>query len=78
MSRGVKQMTAVKAETSVDPKEIERFDAMAADWWNPRGTMQALHRLNPVRLRYIRDRIADHFGSSARALDGLKIGRAHV
>jgi 2-polyprenyl-6-hydroxyphenyl methylase/3-demethylubiquinone-9 3-methyltransferase len=58
--------------SSIDPREIERFDAMAADWWNPRGTMKALHRLNPLRLRYIRDRIADRFGRSATALDGLK------
>lgn len=65
-------MNAVKTGSSVDPREIERFDAMAADWWNPRGTMKALHRLNPLRLRYIRDQVAGHFGRSATALDGLK------
>ena len=58
--------------SSIDPKEIERFDAMAADWWNPRGTMKALHRLNPLRLRYIRDRVAEHFAISSTALDGLR------
>ena len=65
-------MSATGTGSSVDPKEIERFEAMAADWWNPRGTMRALHRLNPVRLRYVRDQIAGHFGRSAVALDGLK------
>jgi 2-polyprenyl-6-hydroxyphenyl methylase / 3-demethylubiquinone-9 3-methyltransferase len=64
-------MNAANTGTSVDPQEIERFDAMAADWWNPRGTMKALHRLNPLRLRYIRDQIAGHFGRSPSALDGL-------
>jgi 2-polyprenyl-6-hydroxyphenyl methylase/3-demethylubiquinone-9 3-methyltransferase len=65
-------MNATNTGSSVDPQEIERFDAMAADWWNPRGTMKALHRLNPLRLRYIRDQIAGHFSRSATALDGLK------
>ncbi|MDQ0396342.1 bifunctional 2-polyprenyl-6-hydroxyphenol methylase/3-demethylubiquinol 3-O-methyltransferase UbiG [Labrys monachus] len=57
--------------SSVDPGEVGRFDAMAADWWNPHGSMKALHRLNPLRLRYVRDRIAAHFGLSATALKGL-------
>ncbi len=65
-------MSAAGTGSSVDPREIERFEAMAADWWNPRGTMRALHRLNPVRLRYVRDEIAAHFGRSPLALDGLK------
>ncbi|WP_448150588.1 bifunctional 2-polyprenyl-6-hydroxyphenol methylase/3-demethylubiquinol 3-O-methyltransferase UbiG [Labrys miyagiensis] len=64
-------MNATSTSSSVDPQEIQRFDAMAADWWNPRGSMKALHRLNPLRLRYIRDQIAGHFGRSAVALDGL-------
>jgi 2-polyprenyl-6-hydroxyphenyl methylase/3-demethylubiquinone-9 3-methyltransferase len=57
---------------SVDPDEVERFARLAADWWNPRGSMKALHRLNPVRLRYIRERIAERFGSDPQALDGLR------
>ena len=69
---GTDEMNAAGRGSSVDPQEIERFEAMAADWWNPRGSMRALHRLNPVRLRYVRDQIAGHFGRSATALDGLK------
>lgn len=65
-------MNATPPNSSVDPEEIQRFDAMAADWWNPRGSMKALHRLNPLRLRYVRDQIAGHFGRSATALDGLR------
>ena len=59
------------ARQSVDAAEIERFGRLASDWWNPRGSMKALHRLNPVRLAYIRERIADIFARDATALDGL-------
>jgi 2-polyprenyl-6-hydroxyphenyl methylase / 3-demethylubiquinone-9 3-methyltransferase len=59
------------AGASVDPEEIARFSRLAADWWNPRGSMKALHRLNPLRLSYIREMVADRFGRSPTALDGL-------
>src|SRR4029077_15699846 len=41
--------------SSVDTAEVERFSRHAADWWNPRGPMAALHKFNPIRLAYIRD-----------------------
>jgi 2-polyprenyl-6-hydroxyphenyl methylase/3-demethylubiquinone-9 3-methyltransferase len=59
------------AGLSVDTAEVERFGRLASDWWNPRGSMKALHRVNPVRLAYIRDRVADRFGRDSHALDGL-------
>ena len=40
---------------TVDPAEVERFSALAAEWWDPRGKMAPLHKFNPVRLGYIRD-----------------------
>lgn len=40
--------------STLDPAEIEKFSALAAEWWNPKGPFGALHRLNPVRLQYIR------------------------
>ncbi len=49
-------------ETTVDLEQVERFAAMADEWWNPEGRFNTLHHLNPVRLRFIRDRIANHFG----------------
>ncbi len=61
---------------SVDPKEIEKFRAMAADWWSPTGKFAPLHKFNPVRLAYIRDRAVAHFGlngEARRPLDGLRI-----
>lgn len=57
---------------SVDAREIERFSRMAATWWDARGPMAALHKLNPVRVGYIRDEVAGHFGRDARKLDCLK------
>lgn len=62
--------------TSVDEGEIARFSAMAADWWNPHGKFKPLHRFNPVRLGYLRDRLAGHFRRDAKAaqpLAGLRI-----
>lgn len=51
---------------SVDRDEVARFAAMAAEWWDPDGPMRPLHRLNPLRLEYIRDRIAARFGRDVR------------
>jgi len=58
--------------SSVDPHEIERFARLAARWWDPRGPMAPLHKLNPVRLAYIRDNTAEHFGRDAKKLGCLK------
>ena len=49
--------------TTLDPAEIEKFSKLAAEWWNPKGPFGALHRLNPVRLQYIRDVATRHFSS---------------
>jgi 2-polyprenyl-6-hydroxyphenyl methylase/3-demethylubiquinone-9 3-methyltransferase len=49
--------------TTTDPAEIAKFSALAAEWWNPKGPFGALHRLNPVRLQYIRDVATRHFSS---------------
>jgi 2-polyprenyl-6-hydroxyphenyl methylase/3-demethylubiquinone-9 3-methyltransferase len=58
--------------SSVDEAEVERFSRHAADWWNPRGPMAALHKFNPVRLAYIRDQAAACFNRDAKKLDCLK------
>jgi 2-polyprenyl-6-hydroxyphenyl methylase/3-demethylubiquinone-9 3-methyltransferase len=47
---------------SIDPREAAHFGAMAADWWDPKGSSAMLHRMNPVRLAYIRDQIDHHWG----------------
>jgi 2-polyprenyl-6-hydroxyphenyl methylase/3-demethylubiquinone-9 3-methyltransferase len=58
--------------SSIDTAEVERFSRMAADWWDPRGPMAPLHKLNPVRLGYIRDKAAARFGRDPKKLDCLK------
>jgi 2-polyprenyl-6-hydroxyphenyl methylase / 3-demethylubiquinone-9 3-methyltransferase len=56
---------------TVDQDEVARFSRLAGEWWDPRGPMAALHKFNPVRLAYVRDRSAEHFGRDARSLDSL-------
>jgi 2-polyprenyl-6-hydroxyphenyl methylase/3-demethylubiquinone-9 3-methyltransferase len=52
--------------TTIDPGEAAHFGGMAAEWWDPRGSSAMLHRLNPVRLRYVREAIDRHWdGDSA-------------
>lgn len=48
---------------TVDEGEARHFGGLAADWWNPHGSSAMLHKLNPVRLSYIRERIDRHFGA---------------
>jgi len=56
---------------SVDQDEVARFSRHAAQWWDARGPMAALHRFNPVRLAYIRDCAAEHFRRDPARLDSL-------
>jgi 2-polyprenyl-6-hydroxyphenyl methylase/3-demethylubiquinone-9 3-methyltransferase len=49
------------AETSILPAEVEQFGKLAADWWDPTGSSAMLHKLNPVRLGYIRDQVDRHW-----------------
>jgi 2-polyprenyl-6-hydroxyphenyl methylase/3-demethylubiquinone-9 3-methyltransferase len=65
-----------RASASVDPAEVARFERMAARWWDADGPMRALHRLNPVRLAYIRDAACRTFARDPRApfpLSGLTV-----
>jgi 2-polyprenyl-6-hydroxyphenyl methylase / 3-demethylubiquinone-9 3-methyltransferase len=60
-------------ESSIVAEESERFGKLAGDWWDPNGASAMLHRLNPVRLKYIRDQIDQHWQCdecSRRPLDG--------
>jgi 2-polyprenyl-6-hydroxyphenyl methylase/3-demethylubiquinone-9 3-methyltransferase len=64
----------MKAAPSIDPKEVAKFSALAADWWNPNGKMAPLHRFNPVRLAFIRETAESHFGRSGdRPFAGLSL-----
>ena len=59
-------------KSSIDHAEVERFSRHAATWWDARGPMAALHKFNPVRLAYIRDKAAESFGRDPKKLDCLK------
>jgi 2-polyprenyl-6-hydroxyphenyl methylase/3-demethylubiquinone-9 3-methyltransferase len=48
--------------TTISPDEIAKFERLAAEWWNPDGAFKPLHRFNPPRLSYIREKVIHHFG----------------
>lgn len=61
---------------SRDPSEIAKFEAMAAEWWDPKGKFKPLHMMNPVRLGYITTQIAAEFGrdlKASRPFEGLRL-----
>lgn len=63
-------------DVTVDAGEIEKFSAMAAEWWDPHGKFRPLHTFNPVRLAFIRDRVSARFGldaAAARPFEGLRL-----
>lgn len=62
--------------STVDPVEIEKFRRMAEEWWDPRGKFRPLHRFNPVRLGFLKERLCRHFGRDPKAdrpLAGLRL-----
>lgn len=59
------------AETSIRPEEAAHFGSLADDWWDPKGASAMLHRLNPVRLGFVREEIDRHFGTDERTLRPL-------
>ncbi|MEX5728007.1 2-polyprenyl-6-hydroxyphenyl methylase/3-demethylubiquinone-9 3-methyltransferase [Rhodovulum iodosum] len=64
------------AETTVDPAEVAKFEAMAAEWWDPNGKFKPLHMLNPCRLDYITGQIAAEFDrdlSAQQPFEGLRL-----
>ncbi len=61
---------------TVDPSEIAKFEAMAAEWWDPHGKFKPLHMLNPCRLDYITQQIAGEFDRDLKAprpFEGLRL-----
>lgn len=60
---------------TIAPAEAEHFGAMAADWWNPKGSSAMLHKLNPVRLAFVRAQVDTHWDVDARTLRPL-IGKS--
>ncbi|WP_126975285.1 bifunctional 2-polyprenyl-6-hydroxyphenol methylase/3-demethylubiquinol 3-O-methyltransferase UbiG [Frigidibacter oleivorans] len=68
--------TASAATGSIDPAEVAKFEAMAAEWWDPEGKFKPLHLMNPCRLDYITRQIAAQFDRDLTAplpFAGLRI-----
>lgn len=61
----------MNATQTVDPKEAAHFGALAAEWWDPKGTSAMLHRLNPARLSYLRGQVDAAWGGDPRGLRPL-------
>ena len=64
---------------TINKVEIEKFSKIAAEWWNPEGKYQPLHKFNPIRIQYIKDNIMEHFNiknknNPFRNIDILDIG----
>jgi 2-polyprenyl-6-hydroxyphenyl methylase/3-demethylubiquinone-9 3-methyltransferase len=76
MTKTLTRDETIPQSPSVDPAEIEKFRAMAADWWSATGKFAPLHKFNPARLTYIRETAVKHFGLDAtarRPLEGLRL-----
>lgn len=71
MRRSYVTKSGAFTKPTVDPEEVAKFTAMAADWWDPRGHAAALHRLNPVRLSHIRSAIERHATSASATRENV-------
>src|SRR5213075_2842687 len=61
-----------RTTTSIVPEEVKQFASHAGDWWDPDGSEAMLHKLNPVRLKYIRDMIDQHWQCDECSLTPLE------
>lgn len=62
--------------STIDSGEVDKFDRLAEEWWNPNGKFKPLHKFNPVRLNYLRQTLVRHFDRDTKAetpLAGLRI-----
>jgi 2-polyprenyl-6-hydroxyphenyl methylase / 3-demethylubiquinone-9 3-methyltransferase len=64
-------MDMASTGSTIEAGEAAHFGTMAADWWDPKGSSAMLHKLNPVRLAFVRDCVNDHFGVNERTLKPL-------
>jgi 2-polyprenyl-6-hydroxyphenyl methylase/3-demethylubiquinone-9 3-methyltransferase len=60
-----------RPDSTVDEKEVAHFSALSAEWWDPAGKMGMLHKFNPVRLAYIKQRVCRQAGRDDKRLDAL-------
>jgi len=69
-------MSAMQSKNTIDPDEVAKFEAMAAEWWDQSGKFKPLHMMNPTRLEYITTQIATRFSrdrSISSPFEGLRL-----
>jgi 2-polyprenyl-6-hydroxyphenyl methylase/3-demethylubiquinone-9 3-methyltransferase len=71
MSMQQNTSAAAQPGSTVDTAEIAKFSKLSAEWWDPKGKMAPLHRINPLRLGYIRDAACRKFERNVRSLNCL-------
>ena len=59
------------ATSTVDPAEVAKFSKLSNEWWDPNGKMAPLHKINPLRLTYIRDAACRKFDRNVKSLNCL-------
>jgi 2-polyprenyl-6-hydroxyphenyl methylase/3-demethylubiquinone-9 3-methyltransferase len=64
-------MVKASMTSTIKAEEAAHFGALAADWWDPKGSSSMLHKLNPVRLGFVRTAVNEHFGSDPRSIKPL-------
>lgn len=69
-------MSNATTSTTIRPEEAAHFGRLAAEWWDPKGSSAMLHRLNPVRLGFVRAAIDAHWGTDSRGIRPLAGKRA--
>lgn len=69
-------MAIATGSATIRPEEAAHFGALAAEWWDPKGSSAMLHRVNPVRLAFLREAIDSHWHGDSRALKPLAGKRA--
>lgn len=59
------------AKSTIDEDEVQRFSAMADEWWDPAGKFKPLHKFNPVRIAYVRQKLCEHFDRDPKSMTPL-------
>ena len=60
---------------TINKKEIEKFSKIANEWWDMEGKFKPLHKFNPIRIKYIKDKVINHFdlNSTSKPLKNIKL-----
>jgi 2-polyprenyl-6-hydroxyphenyl methylase/3-demethylubiquinone-9 3-methyltransferase len=68
----MKSEPASAPEATLDPREVDRFQRLSSEWWNPSGKFRPLHQQGRARLTFIRDTLVTHFGLPPKTLKPLR------